>query len=158
MTSWGQVVGSNDVHRPSSPRKLLIPRYAGVAKLADARDLKSRVAKATCGFDSRPRHSPRDARHRAEGGAQAHRNGAGTVASGHDPSPIFVRAAQHRAEGEPQALRDDAAHVASGQDPSPTLASRAYLLRHPRTIRCVRARVPGRSAPASHRAYRGCSR
>src|SRR3954465_11321136 len=29
---------------------------AGVAKLADAQDLKSWVAKAACGFDSRPRH------------------------------------------------------------------------------------------------------
>ena len=29
---------------------------AGVAELADARDLKSRVLKGTCGFDSRPRH------------------------------------------------------------------------------------------------------
>ena len=30
--------------------------YAGVAKLADAQDLKSWVRKRTCGFDSRPRH------------------------------------------------------------------------------------------------------
>ncbi len=29
---------------------------AGVAELADAQDLKSWVAKAACGFDSRPRH------------------------------------------------------------------------------------------------------
>ncbi len=29
---------------------------AGVAKLADARDLKSRVAQAACGFDPHPRH------------------------------------------------------------------------------------------------------
>ena len=28
-----------------------------MAKLADAQDLKSWVAKAACGFDSRPRHS-----------------------------------------------------------------------------------------------------
>ena len=31
--------------------------YAGVAKLADARDLKSRDLKRSCGFDPRPRHS-----------------------------------------------------------------------------------------------------
>jgi hypothetical protein len=30
--------------------------YAGVAELADAQDLKSWVAQAACGFDSRPRH------------------------------------------------------------------------------------------------------
>ena len=30
---------------------------AGVAELADARDLKSRAPKGACGFDSRPRHS-----------------------------------------------------------------------------------------------------
>jgi hypothetical protein len=40
----------------SHPRKLLIHLDAGVAKLADARDLKSRVPKGTCGFDPRPRH------------------------------------------------------------------------------------------------------
>jgi hypothetical protein len=33
-----------------------LPRRARVAKLADARDLKSRGAKAPCGFDSRPGH------------------------------------------------------------------------------------------------------
>jgi hypothetical protein len=32
--------------------------HAGVAKLADAQDLKSWVRKRTCGFDSRPRHQP----------------------------------------------------------------------------------------------------
>ena len=30
--------------------------HAGVAKLADAQDLKSWIAKAMCGFDSHPRH------------------------------------------------------------------------------------------------------
>src|SRR2546428_11988558 len=32
---------------------------AGVAELADARDLKSRVPKGACGFDPRPRHQTR---------------------------------------------------------------------------------------------------
>jgi hypothetical protein len=31
-------------------------RHAGVAKLADARDLKSRAPQGACGFDSHPRH------------------------------------------------------------------------------------------------------
>ena len=31
-------------------------RYAGVAELADAQDLKSWVPQGACGFDSRPRH------------------------------------------------------------------------------------------------------
>ena len=44
----GQVV------RPRARRT----KYAGVAKLADARDLKSRDRQRSCGFDSRPRHSP----------------------------------------------------------------------------------------------------
>jgi hypothetical protein len=34
----------------------LTERHAGVAELADAQDLKSWVAQAACGFDSRPRH------------------------------------------------------------------------------------------------------
>ena len=34
---------------------------AGVAELADAQDLKSWVAQAACGFDSRPRHQMRHA-------------------------------------------------------------------------------------------------
>jgi hypothetical protein len=33
-----------------------IEQHAGVAELADAQDLKSWVAQAACGFDSRPRH------------------------------------------------------------------------------------------------------
>jgi hypothetical protein len=36
--------------------KLLKANVARVAKLADARDLKSRVPNGTCGFDSRPGH------------------------------------------------------------------------------------------------------
>ena len=45
---------------------------AGVAKLADAQDLKSWVAQAACGFDSRPRHfTLASARVRAAGGTQA---------------------------------------------------------------------------------------
>ena len=39
--------------------KLLKANDARVAKLADARDLKSRVPNGTCGFDSRPGHQPR---------------------------------------------------------------------------------------------------
>ena len=38
-------------------RKLTIPPDAGVAKLADAQDLKSWDPEGSCGFDSRPRHS-----------------------------------------------------------------------------------------------------
>ena len=34
-----------------------LPTDAGVAKLADAQDLKSWVPQGACGFDSRPRHS-----------------------------------------------------------------------------------------------------
>jgi hypothetical protein len=34
--------------------------HAGVAELADAQDLKSWVAQAACGFDSRPRQIPYD--------------------------------------------------------------------------------------------------
>ena len=33
-----------------------LPGDAGVAKLADAQDLKSWDSKESCGFDSRPRH------------------------------------------------------------------------------------------------------
>ena len=40
----------------SGPRKLLIPLNAGVAKLADAQDLKSWDSEESCGFDPRPRH------------------------------------------------------------------------------------------------------
>src|SRR4051812_18106966 len=40
---------------------------AGVAELADAQDLKSWVAQAACGFDSRPRHSPRSRSVRCKG-------------------------------------------------------------------------------------------
>jgi hypothetical protein len=35
---------------------LVFQDHAGVAELADAQDLKSWVAQAACGFDSRPRH------------------------------------------------------------------------------------------------------
>ena len=38
------------------PRKLSIRSDAGVAKLADAQDLKSWDSEESCGFDSRPRH------------------------------------------------------------------------------------------------------
>ena len=41
------------------PRKLSIRSDAGVAKLADAQDLKSWDSEESCGFDSRPRHSRR---------------------------------------------------------------------------------------------------
>ena len=39
--SQGQFAGTNQPRVRSSPRKLLIPLHAGVAKLADAQDLKS---------------------------------------------------------------------------------------------------------------------
>ena len=54
--SWGQIAGTKRT-RVQSTRKLLIPLHAGVAKLADAQDLKSWVPKGACGFDSRPRQS-----------------------------------------------------------------------------------------------------
>ena len=37
-------------------RARVLTGRAGVAELADARDLKSRVPKGACGFDPRPRH------------------------------------------------------------------------------------------------------
>ena len=41
--------------RPEA-RTILRNPYAGVAKLADAQDLKSWDPKGSCGFDPRPRH------------------------------------------------------------------------------------------------------
>ena len=41
-------------------RARVLTGRAGVAELADALDLKSRVPKGACGFDPRPRHQKRD--------------------------------------------------------------------------------------------------
>jgi hypothetical protein len=52
-TIWS-VANRQPDHRRLSRRGIRPPR-AGVAKLADAQDLKSWVAQAACGFDPRPR-------------------------------------------------------------------------------------------------------
>ena len=54
--SQGQITGTKRPRAPSRPRKLLIPLQAGVAKLADAQDLKSWDPQGSCGFDSHLRH------------------------------------------------------------------------------------------------------
>ena len=43
--------------RPAAKSKVLIIDQAGVAELADARDLKSLGAQAPCRFEPDPRHS-----------------------------------------------------------------------------------------------------
>ena len=44
----------NDARKPNHTNSF--SEYAGVAKLADAQDLKSWDSQGSCGFDSRPRH------------------------------------------------------------------------------------------------------
>ena len=59
-TKRGDTRQEQTADQRSTPRNSLIrldrSAYAGVAKLADARDLKSRDLKRSCGFDPRPRH------------------------------------------------------------------------------------------------------
>ena len=59
-------------------RKLTIPPDAGVAKLADAQDLKSWDSEESCGFDSRPRHSRSFVRVHAGGAHRLFSAGAAT--------------------------------------------------------------------------------
>ena len=53
--SRGQIAGEEEAVRLN----YAFPNDAGVAKLADAQDLKSWDSKESCGFDSHPRHQAR---------------------------------------------------------------------------------------------------
>ncbi len=59
MLCWYRPDRGRHVLSQRPPRKLSIRSDAGVAKLADAQDLKSWDSEESCGFDSRPRHSRR---------------------------------------------------------------------------------------------------
>ena len=93
--------------RRSSLRETLkdLSVHAGVAELADARDLKSRVPKGACGFDPRPRHSPRSRSLRAGGrcsGAPPRRSAtrrAGTIPAPGNQSSHKSQVTSHKSQG-----------------------------------------------------------